>query len=115
LGEEGDYLIRTCGDEDFAKRVQTESEQGPSRAAVCSDGNGMQARPRDAGFHRQRHGECQERKQRAQFFRVGQVRSLQREALGFEISEHGFDGPALAMMRERMMRPAKTGQCQQLA
>jgi hypothetical protein len=28
--------------------------------------------------------------------RVGQVRGLQREALGFEISEHGFDGPALA-------------------
>ena len=76
MGEEGDYLIRTCGDEDFAKRVQTESEQGPSRAAVCFDGNGMQARPGDAGFHRQRHSECQEREQRAQFVRVGQVRGL---------------------------------------
>jgi hypothetical protein len=26
LGEEGDYLIRTSGGKDFAKRVQTESE-----------------------------------------------------------------------------------------
>jgi hypothetical protein len=56
LGKEGDYLIRTCGDKDFAERVQTESEQRPSAAAMFFDGNGMQTRPGDAGFHRQRYG-----------------------------------------------------------
>jgi hypothetical protein len=53
LGEEGDCLERICGDKDFAECVQTESEQGRSRVAVCFDGNGMQACPADAGFHRQ--------------------------------------------------------------
>jgi len=53
-------------------------------------------------------------------FEVGQVRGLQREALGFGIAEHGFDprlrgNPALAITRERMTRPVGTGQRQQLA
>src|SRR5665647_1544367 len=52
LGEEGDYLIRTSGGKDFAKRVQTESEQRPSAAAVFFDWNSMQTRLFDAGFHR---------------------------------------------------------------
>ena len=73
----------------------------------------MQARPGDAGFHRQRQGESQEREQGAQFFRVGQVRGLQRKAFGLEIAEHGFYRPALAITRERVTRAAGTGQGQQ--
>ena len=53
MGEEDDWLERTCGDKDFTECVQTESEQGPSWVAVCFDGNGIQACPTDAGFHRQ--------------------------------------------------------------
>ena len=69
-------MIRTCGDKDFTECVQTESEQRPSAASVFLDWNVMQARPGDAGFHRQRHGESQEREQCAQFVRVGQVSGL---------------------------------------
>ena len=46
--------------------------------------------PCDARFHRQRHGQSQEREQAAQFVPVGQVRGLQREAFGFEVAEHDF-------------------------
>jgi len=88
--EECDYLNGTCGTEDFAERVKAEREQRPGAAAVFLDGNGMQARHGDAGFHRQRHGESQEREQGAQFVRVGEVRGLQREAFGLEIAEHGL-------------------------
>jgi hypothetical protein len=115
LVEEGDDLSGTCGGEDFAEREETESEQRPRAAAVFLDGNGMQARHGDTGFHRQRHGEGHEREQGAQFVRVGEVRGLQSEALGLEISEHGFDRLALTITGERVTRSAGTGQGQQLA
>ena len=104
LSEEGDYLSGTCGGEDFAERVKAESEQRPGAAAMLLDGNGMQARHGDAGFDGERHGESHEREQGAQFVRVGEMGGLQREAFGFEISEHGFDGPALAIAGERVTR-----------
>jgi hypothetical protein len=72
---------------------------------VFFDGNCTQTRLCNAGFHRQRYGESQERKQSAQLVRIGQVRGLQREALCFEIAEHGLYRPALAISRERMTRP----------
>ena len=49
LSEESDYLIRTCGDEYFAERVQAESEQRASSAAMAFYGNGIQTRHRDIG------------------------------------------------------------------
>src|SRR5712691_5862378 len=115
LVEKGDDLSGTCGGEDFAERVQAESEQRPGAAAMFLDGNGMQARHGDAGFDGERHGESQEREQGAQFVRVGEVRGLQGEAFGLEIAEHGFDGPALAIAGERMTRAAGTGQGQEFA
>ena len=66
----------------------------------------MQARHSDAGFDGERHGEGEQRKQGAEFVGVGQVRGLQREALGLEIAEHGFDGSALTIAGERMPRAA---------
>src|SRR3989475_13300671 len=77
LVEKGDDLSGTCGGEDFAERVQAESEQRPGAAAMFLDGNGMQARHGDAGFYGERHGENQERGQGAEFVRVGGVRRLQ--------------------------------------
>jgi hypothetical protein len=37
LVEEGDYLIRTCGDKDFSQRMEAESEQRASAAAMVFD------------------------------------------------------------------------------
>jgi len=48
LGEEGYYLSGTCCDKDFAQRVEAESEQRASAAAMIFDRNGMQARHGDA-------------------------------------------------------------------
>jgi hypothetical protein len=44
----------------------------------------------------------------------GQMRVLQIEALGFQITEHGFDGPSLTIAGQRIMRLAGTGQRQQV-
>src|SRR5450756_78349 len=115
LAEEGDYLSGTCCDKDFAQRVEAESEQRARAATMVFDGNGMQARHSDAGFDGERQGEGEQREQGAEFVGVGQVRGLQREALGLEIAEHGFDGPALTIAGERMPRAAGTGQGQQFA
>ena len=41
LIEESDYLIRICCREDFAERVEPESKQRPSSAAMMFDGNGL--------------------------------------------------------------------------
>jgi len=115
LAEEGDYLSGTCGDKDFAQRVEAESEQRARAATMVFDRNGMQARHGDAGFDGERHGEGEQREQGAEFVGVGQVRGLQREALGLEIAEHGLDGPALTIAGKRVTRPAGTGQGQQFA
>ena len=100
MAEEDDYLSVICNDEDFAERVESESEQRPGATAMFFDGNGVQACHGYAGFDRQRDGKSKQREQGAQFFRVGQVRGLQREAFGLEIAEHGFDGPALTIAGE---------------
>src|SRR5438132_14030133 len=44
LLEECDYLSGTCGDEDFAQRVQAEGEQRASGATMFFDRNGVPAR-----------------------------------------------------------------------
>jgi hypothetical protein len=43
LFEEDDYLNRVCGDEDFAERVKTESEQRLGSAAMSFDRNRQRA------------------------------------------------------------------------
>jgi hypothetical protein len=67
LAEEGDYLSGTCGDKDFAQRVEAESEQRARAATMVFDRNGMQARHGDAGFDGERHGEGEQREQGAEF------------------------------------------------
>src|SRR5450756_360069 len=84
LAEEGDYLSGTCCGKDFAQRVEAESEQRARAATMVFDRNGMQARHGDASFDGERHGEGEQREQGAEFVGVGQVRGLQREALGLE-------------------------------
>ncbi|MGH6842210.1 MAG: hypothetical protein ACREDV_08995, partial [Methylocella sp.] len=41
----------------------------------------------------------------------GEMRVLQIEALGFQIVEHGFDGPSLSIAGQRMMRLAGSPVC----
>jgi hypothetical protein len=96
LVEEGDYLIRTCGDKDFSQRMEAESEQRASAAAMVFDRNGMQARHGDAGFDGERHGEGEQREQGAEFVGVGQVRGLQREAFKTCRRLQSGDGSGLA-------------------
>src|SRR5260221_11677060 len=43
------------------------------------------------------------------------MRGLQRKAFGFQIAEHGLYRPPLAITRERMTPPARTGQGQEFS
>src|SRR5450756_1875325 len=58
------------------------------------------------GFDGERHGEGEQREQGAEFVGVGQVRGLQREALGLEIAEHGLSGKELARCRTLRLGPS---------
>jgi len=106
-------LSGTCGGEDFAERVQAESEQRPSAATMFLTGMGCRRAMATPVLTESVTAKAMSAS-KCTVVRVSQVRGLQREAFSLEIGEHGFDRPPLTICGERVTRIAGTGQGQQL-